>query len=162
MLIIDARVQNVLRECEDKIREIAKDDSLSVLVFSKKVELKISFDDIIDIVCGVTGELKKDVMKVSRKRELVIARHLIIYFSFHYCSISKSEIARKLDQDHTTVLSALKKVDDLLTGGDRIMSGFVNELNIIIQSLTNGNDRSSTTRTPDGDDRAGQAYPARL
>jgi chromosomal replication initiation ATPase DnaA len=156
MFIIDARVQSVLRECEDKIKEITQDNSISILVFSKKIELKLSFEDIVEFICGITGESKKDVMKVSRKRELVVARHLIIYFSHHYCTISKSEIARRLEQDHTTILSAIKKVDDLLAAGDHTVCGYVNDINQIIQSLIEGNDRSTTTRTPDGDGGASE------
>lgn len=145
MLIIDARVQSIIRECEDRIKEVTKNESISVLLFSKKIELKLSFDDIVDFVSGVTGETKRDIMKVSRKRELVIARHLIIYFSYHFCSLSKSEIARRLDQDHTTILSAIKKVDDLLIIHDPLLCKYVNEMNNIIQSLTIGNDRPPTT-----------------
>lgn len=163
MLIIDERVQNILREAEDKIRDIAKDDSISVLVFSKKIELKLSFDDIVDIVCDVTGQLKRDVIKPSRKRELVTARQLIVYFSFHYCSLSKSEIARNLDQDHTTALSSLKKVNDLLASGDRILCAYVNELNGIIQGLKlNQHDRPPTTRTSDGNSIANQGSAEHL
>lgn len=162
MLVIDARVQNILRECEVKIREVTQNDSLSVLVFSKKIELKLSFDDIVEFVCDVTGERERDVMKKCRKKELVTARHLIIYYSFHYCSISKTEISRKLNQDHTTILNAIKVVDGLLQSGDRIMCNYVNELNNIINTLIKGNDRPSTTRTPDGNGGASEGCTAGL
>lgn len=135
MLVIDERIRSVLQECEDKIKEITKNDSLSVLVFSKKIELKLSFDDVVEFVCNVTGERERDVMKKNRKKELVTARHLIIYYSFNYCSISKTEISRRLNQDHTTILSAIKKVDNFLESGDRIMCNYVNEINNIINTI---------------------------
>lgn len=149
MLVIDVRVQNIIRECEDRIRAATNDNSISVVLFSKKIALSLSFDDVVDFVCAVTGEKAKDITKVSRKKEIVTARQLVIYFSFQYCSLSKSEIARRLNQDHTTILKSLKTVDDLLQTGDQLICNYVNEVNNIIQSLTKSNDRPATTRTPD-------------
>jgi len=143
--MLDTRVKEILQECESRIKKVTNDDSISIMIFSKRKQPKLSFDDIIEFVCKVTGESKLDVMKVSRKRELVTNRQLIIYFSYNYCRLSKSEIGRRLDQDHTTIMAALKKVNNFLKNGDEIICTYVTEVNNIIYSLTINHDRPPTT-----------------
>lgn len=135
MLLIDERIRSVLQECEGKIKEITKNDSLSVLVFSKKLELKLSFDDVIELVCGVTGESGQGVMQKCQKKELVTTRRLIMYYSFHYCRISKAEIARRFKQNHTTILTGIRNVDDMIETGDQLICNYVNEINNIINTI---------------------------
>ena len=51
---------------------------------------------------------KVDIIGHGRKREVVVARHVLIWLLTRHMNMS--EIARKLDVDHTTVLHALKKI----------------------------------------------------
>ena len=81
--------------------------------------MKIS--DIIIAVEIATG-VKFDAMnkvnefgKLSRKREIIFARHWIYYFARLETSLSLKEIAQTFrNQDHTTVIHGARHMDNLL------------------------------------------------
>ncbi|UWV77965.1 helix-turn-helix domain-containing protein [Mycoplasmopsis cynos] len=48
-------------------------------------------------------------MGKTRRKEIVIARHICIILMDNLLSMSSTEIGKVLNKDHTTVLNALKK-----------------------------------------------------
>ncbi|WAM07347.1 DnaA ATPase domain-containing protein [Mycoplasmopsis cynos] len=51
----------------------------------------------------------KEIMGKTRRKEIVIARHICIILMDNLLSMSSTEIGKVLNKDHTTVLNALKK-----------------------------------------------------
>lgn len=63
------------------------------------------------IVCDA-GDLKKEVVfSKSRIKEVVICKHIIIYYLHSVFGLTKSNIGRKLKLDHSTIIHALNSHD---------------------------------------------------
>lgn len=50
----------------------------------------------------------------KRDRDLAACRHLAVYLIDKHCNYTKSNIARLLNRDHTTVIHAIKRVNNSL------------------------------------------------
>lgn len=78
-----------------------------------KTELIKDNDYICQVVSKYTG-VSPERMKIrSRKREIVIARQLSMYFDKEFTLLSLKDIGANFDRHHTTVLHAIQAVNDL-------------------------------------------------
>jgi hypothetical protein len=69
---------------------------------------------IIDIISEKTGITYNQMYSKTRKREYVEARHLAMFFIKKYTSLTLTKIGMLFGgRDHTSVLAALERVNDL-------------------------------------------------
>jgi chromosomal replication initiation ATPase DnaA len=74
-------------------------------------------------VCAVLGVTPEQVRGKSRKRHIVQARHLAIYFLYKYSSRGYENVAAALGlTNHTSAIHAVATVQDLLHIGDPDMT----------------------------------------
>lgn len=79
----------------------------------KREDRKITLDDIARIVCEHFGVDLEVLCMKTRRREVVMARQLVMYLSKEYTSSSLSLIGSKFgNYNHTTVLYAIKSVGE--------------------------------------------------
>ena len=78
-------------------------------------------------VCEALGVEEDVVFTNSRKKEVVIARHIILYLCKTLTSKSLNQIGNEFGRDHSTVSSAYRTVSKMITNDDRIQA-IVNEL----------------------------------
>ena len=97
--------------------------------FVKNTVHEISIDYIQKIVCDYF-ELPLELLKSkTRKREVVQARQLAMYFSKQFTKSSLSNIGMHCGgKDHATVLHAVKTVDNLVST-DKQFKKFVEDIN---------------------------------
>lgn len=97
-------------------REITVDTAKSVVdKLVKKVHREISVDYISKIVCDYFGIEVDALQSKTRKREIVQARQIAMFFSKSLTNNSLSAIGAKIGRkDHATVLHACKTVNNLL------------------------------------------------
>lgn len=74
-----------------------------------------SFDHLLDVICAVYGVEKELMLKSSRKKEAMVAKHhyrwaLVRYFP----ALSVAEIGRRLGHDHSTVLHSMAEFKKML------------------------------------------------
>lgn len=70
---------------------------------------------IINIVCVHFGILTYQISSVTKKREIVDARHIAMYLIDIYIpKMTLKSNGRLFKRDHTTVISAKKKCNDLI------------------------------------------------
>ena len=74
-----------------------------------------AISSIVNSVVNVTGIEFIKIQSVTRKREILYARHLFCYFARKRTKLSLQEIGNILNRDHATVLHSVKTVKDLLT-----------------------------------------------
>ncbi len=100
----------------------------------KKVHRELSVDYIMETVCNHFG-VDVDILQTNtRKREIVQARQIAMYFSKSLTNSSLSAIGAKIGKrDHSTVLHAFKTVNNLIET-DR---DFKNQLQTIESQLKN-------------------------
>ena len=71
------------------------------------------FTDVLYAVQEITGVTKEDILSKTRKGEVVTARHVAIYFTYHLAGKGVNWVAMKFNRDHTLVSYAHNKVNDL-------------------------------------------------
>lgn len=70
---------------------------------------------VLNIVCEETKVHPMKVRGRSRKRDIVMARHMYCYFGYNYANCTYNFIAESIGRDHTTALNSITVVDNLLT-----------------------------------------------
>lgn len=70
-----------------------------------------AFDKIIDEVCEHFRQERKDVLSKSRRAELILPRHTIMYLLHEVCKMSKSQIGKIFSTNHSAVIPAIKKIE---------------------------------------------------
>ena len=76
---------------------------------------------IISTVCEQYGIKQEDVTSKKRHKEIVLPRQIIMYLSREYTESPLEEIGRALGKkDHTTVMSGINKIKDLLEGDNEV------------------------------------------
>ena len=101
-------------------------DILGKMVKNQKVELTV--EHIQQVVCNHFNMAPEMLQEKTRKREVVQARQLAMYFSKTYTNASLAYIGKQIGKkDHTTVLYACKAVTDLMET-DRAFKAQVEDL----------------------------------
>ena len=97
-------------------RPIDQDLATRVLRMIVKIESKvITCENIINLVIQTFGVDMKSLNSKSRKKEIVQARQAAMHLSHQFTTLSVVRIGEVIGgRDHATVLSAFKKVDDML------------------------------------------------
>lgn len=73
--------------------------------------MTVRVEDIIMMTASAFGVDYVDLVRVGGSRRLVQPRHVAMYVSRQATSFSLPDIARAFDNDHTTVIAAIKKVE---------------------------------------------------
>jgi len=97
-------------------KEITIDVAISIVdKLVKKSQKELSVDYIQQIVCDYFGLAVDSLQSKTRKREIVQARQVAMYFSKSLTNSSLSTIGSKIGKkDHATVLHACKTVNNLI------------------------------------------------
>ena len=72
------------------------------------------FDNLFRIISIYSGIGEDVLLKRSRKREVVFARHLLFYFVQNKTDLTLESIGEPFGFDHTTVLHGIKKINGYL------------------------------------------------
>lgn len=83
---------------------------------------KPTLEEIQDAVCSVYGVGREELLSPRRSPRIAHARQLAMYLARELTGLSLSEIARAFDRNHTTVLHAIRAVDDRLEPGSEAMA----------------------------------------
>lgn len=65
------------------------------------------------------GTTEKELLSVTRKREIVMQRHTIMYFLYKTQRFSLVSIGKMFNRDHSTIISAIDKVEGYLMYNDK-------------------------------------------
>jgi len=71
-------------------------------------------NDLMDIISKVTFVTKEDIIGRVRKQEFVLPRALFCYVANVHLKKTKSEIARYINRDHTSVIYFIKRYQDYI------------------------------------------------
>ena len=107
----------------NKLGEITLDDAKEALkdIIYPETSKVITIPLIISTVCEQYGIKQEDITSRKRNKEIVVPRQIIMYLSREYTDAPLEEIGRALGKkDHTTVMSGINKIKDLLTGDNEV------------------------------------------
>ena len=86
----------------------------------QKSRRKITIDDIKKIVSDYFKIQMKDLNSSRRNREIARPRQIAIWLCKELTTNSLPEIGRKFNRDHTTVLHAINRVEEMISSDDKI------------------------------------------
>jgi chromosomal replication initiation ATPase DnaA len=104
-------LRNLLDETQLKIQDIigkAVTVSYRINAFNK------SLDELLSIVCRVCEVTLPEMTCRDRYHRIIIARHAYCWFGRCWLGHNLVDIAAKIKKDHTTVIHATNKVNDLI------------------------------------------------
>ena len=102
--------------------ELAKQTLKSIV---RNIESEVGIDYIQKTVSEYFNVSSEDLKAKTRKKEIVIARQLAMYFSKDYTNHSLKSIGHHFGgRDHSTVIHALQSVNDMLDTDARFRSSF--------------------------------------
>jgi len=102
--------------------ELAKQTLKSIV---KNIESEVGIDYIQKTVSEYFNVSSDDLKAKTRKKEIVIARQLAMYFTKDYTNHSLKSIGHHFGgRDHSTVIHALQSVNDMLDTDARFRSSF--------------------------------------
>ena len=126
--ITHPRVRKVIEKCEQEVRELTGNPAVAISFIDNYYLL--DFDQIAGEVCKVTRVSMDDIKSDSRKKEIVQARHLICFCAKRFTRLNFRQIGELIgDRDHTTVISGINRLKDLIDAHDEQACDLVNKVN---------------------------------
>jgi chromosomal replication initiator protein len=120
-LTLYKKTYNVLILPEDKIKDILESR------LEKHGRVEVPSEKILDVVCEYYSQEKSNITSKSRRAEYIIPRHISMYLLFDICKLNKTTIGKMFQTKHTTIISAIKKINDRMKKDPnfkRIVEGF--------------------------------------
>ncbi|WP_026524507.1 MULTISPECIES: chromosomal replication initiator protein DnaA [unclassified Butyrivibrio] len=114
-IIAFSRLKGMATITIDDAKEALKD------IIYPDVSKVITIPLIISTVCEQYGIKQDDITSKKRNKEIVLPRQIIMYLCREYTDAPLEEIGRALGKkDHTTVMSGINKIKDLLVGDNDV------------------------------------------
>ncbi|MBE5844298.1 MAG: chromosomal replication initiator protein DnaA [Butyrivibrio sp.] len=107
----------------NSLEEITIEDAKEALkdIVTPDESKVITIPLIISTVCEQYGIKQEDISSKKRNKEIVLPRQIIMYLAREYTDAPLEEIGRALGKkDHTTVISGVNKIKDLLNGDNDV------------------------------------------
>jgi chromosomal replication initiator protein len=132
---LNPKVKKIVERCEKNIKKVTQSDAIVILVFCKP-DLLIEYEQVVQIVCNVTGIPAEKAFYDTREGEIVLTRQLIAFYAKTICGISYKRIGQLFGKkDHTTAMSNVNKIKSLLATGDKYVWLIVNKINAQLEQL---------------------------
>lgn len=108
-------------ETSDKNRPVSEPIVLSLLDKKRKTDPVIRPDDIIYVICSFYNIKPTQLKGVKRDAFLVLPRHVCMFLLKNETRLTYIEIGNVLGgRDHTTVMHAVEKITNLLSGSNKL------------------------------------------
>lgn len=133
--VFHPRVKKILRHAERRIMNLTQNQDLCLVILNPPAKI-LPYPDVERIVCEVTGIPFSKAITQTRRREVCLTRQLIAFFARMDCGYHLQQIADKLNrEDHTTIISSLRRIRHLIDSGDSEVCGYVKEINQRLSKL---------------------------
>ncbi len=90
--------------------------------------IKLSPED--QVIKNISADFNLDegeVLSPSRKKELILPRHLCMFFMYKVLGICFFQVGKKFNRDHSSVIYAVTKIEDKMKG-DKDFSDLINKM----------------------------------
>lgn len=133
--VFHPKVKKILRQAERRIIKLTHNQDLSLVILNPPAKI-LPYEDVVNIICEVTGiPLTKAIMQ-TRRHEICLTRQLIAFFARMNCGYHLQQIADELKrEDHTTIISSIRRIRHLIDSGDSEVCGYVKEINHRLSKL---------------------------
>jgi hypothetical protein len=87
------------------------------------------------IVSQVTGVTQADILSRSRFREICIAKQLYAHFLRQKFKLKLKDISNIMHCHYATVLHSTNLINDLIWAKDKVIIGYINEIDTSLRAL---------------------------
>lgn len=102
-----------ISEIEGEI--LSEKDKIKITEFMFNNSLPtMTLDEILEVVMLFFNLDKQQIMQKTRRREIIIAKHFFYYVAIRMYNYSLCRTGKVFNQDHTTVLYAVKQVENMI------------------------------------------------
>ena len=112
------KIEGCLKTLILKARAMQEDISLSmvldVLSTYSTTGKKITFEDILSVICKAFGLSKERLVSKTRQKECVFARNLIFYLARVHTDMTLKEVAYSFNRQHSTVIKGVTNIEQEL------------------------------------------------
>lgn len=112
------KIEGCLKTLILKARAMQEEISLSmvldVLSTYNTAGKKVTFEDILHIVCKAFGISKERLVSKTRQKECVFARNLIFYLARVHTDMTLKEVACSFNRQHSTVIKGVTNIEQEL------------------------------------------------
>jgi chromosomal replication initiator protein len=85
-----------------------------------KQHVNISPEEIISLVCKNLNVSFEQLSGPRGRTDIVVSRYILCHFLYKYTIMNKSDIGKKLNRDHTTIMYGLKEVQAWIETDEKI------------------------------------------
>src|SRR5690606_38179775 len=127
---LEGAVSSMIAQSSFNRKDVTMDLAKKVVEkFVKQVHKEVSIDQIQEVIAQYFDMDVDTLQSKSRKRNIVQARQLAMFFAKKYAKASLASIGSQIgDRDHATVLHACKTIDNLLET-DKQFKAYFNDIN---------------------------------
>lgn len=126
-------IKKKIETLQVELKQLTKCD-VKVMAIIQPVNKKVTYQEVVKVVCRATLVSYEDVLGGSRKTPIVLTRHLICYFSYLHTDFGLQCIADKLGLDHTSVMHAKKRINGSIEAGNSGVIWLVHQINEALNS----------------------------
>jgi hypothetical protein len=90
-------------------------------------------ENLLSVICLVSGLPEDEIKGQNRARGLVLCRHAYYFLAREKMGLKLAQIGEVFGSDHTTVIHGIKKVKDMISINDEITLNFINNINSCIK-----------------------------
>lgn len=131
-------VQEKITEWQNNLRAMTGNFRVVLVAHIQPAEGR-NIDDLIRVVCEETGIPMDRIRMRTRKREVVIARQLLVYYGRAYYGMSYSELGGLIGgRDHSTAIHAKQSIEDLIISKNDLVCLFAKKINKRLEERNNG------------------------
>lgn len=103
---LENKLAYVVSKYEKEIAQLKKEILAPRVKFTSKMG---QFEKVLQVGCMVCNVTPAEVLSKSRRGDIMLARHLIVYLLRHDYLMHYAEIGRKLQRDHSTAINSFKQ-----------------------------------------------------
>jgi len=89
-------------------------------------------ENLLSVICFVSGLPEDAIRGQNRTRGLVLCRHAYYFLAREKMGLKLVEIGEVFGSDHTTVIHGIRKVKDMISIQDEITCQFIDQVNLCI------------------------------
>ena len=90
-------------------------------------------ENLLSVICFVSGESENDIRGNLRYRNLVLARHIYFHIARNIMGLKLVEIGQYIGRDHTTVMHGLNRIGDMVYTKDITTNEMLDKVTMLIK-----------------------------
>jgi len=89
-------------------------------------------ENILEVISEITEVQKSDILGTKRFKKIMFARHLYCHFAKEKTNATLMQIGNSINRHHSTVISSLKLISDMIYINDELTNFYLNKINTTI------------------------------